>query len=230
MIKDYYSVSYLPIAVDGFIEELNIISRIYRANGIDRIFLAREYDPSVSVSAHLSRTAHYFANARKSLCSGVKLTPIHTVTLCEGISATFELSGLALKASHGSFLYINVPVGITRDVLASELHNIIYKHKLTPVFVSIDSVKSFSSEQVFDTILSVPNAVYQFSLPHITNSDSCELIKQLISEGKNVIFGSGDGFDACPYKNIEFYVKRVKRVIGKNLYGYYLIRHNRFFT
>ncbi len=228
MISDYYSVSYLPIESDGYIEELNIISRIYRSHGVDKIYLAREFTPSVTASSYLSRSAHYFTSARKSLCTGVKLIPIHTVTVTEGISES-DLGLLAYKTPNGSFLYVKVPIGISRDTLAYELHNIIYKHKLTPVFVSIEAVAHFSSERVFDVILSVPNALYLFSLPNINSPDSRELISKLIAGGKRFIFGSGEGFDACPYKNIDYYIKNIKRALGKDTYGYYLLRHNRIF-
>lgn len=229
MINDYYSVSYLPIDTDGFIEELNIISRFYRSHGINRIFMSLTYDPVVTVSAYLSRSSAYFANARRSLCTNVKLVPIHTVTLFEGLSEISDLYRLALKSGTSSFLYINIPLGISRDVLATELHHIIYKHKLTPVFTRIESVAQFSEKQVFDTLLSVPNATHLFSLPYITNRDSAKLIRRLIADGKNVIFGSADGFDACPYKNVDFYKKHLIRAIGKENFGYYMIRHNRFF-
>ncbi len=228
MLNDYFAVSYLPIGDCGYIEELNIISRVYRSHSVDKIYLARNYDPSLGVSVYLSRTAPYFKSARKSLCSGVTLVPIHTVTLAEGVSDA-ELCRLAHKTPKGNYLYINVPIGIDRDVLAAELHSIIYVHKLIPVFVAVEAVYHFSSERVFDVILSVPNAVYLFSLPFIDSPDVRELIKRLIKNGKPVIFGSGTGFDGCPHKNLDFYIKKLKRAVGSTRYGYYLLKHDRFF-
>ncbi len=230
MISDFYSVSYLPIRKNESIDELNIISRYYRSHRVRRIFLTREYDPSITVKAHIARESHYFASARKSLCSQMRLIPIHSVTLFKGISGFPDLELLALKTKTGSYLYVNVPFGIDHDTLASELHTIIYKKKLIPVFISIETLQQICSEQVFDTILSVPNAVYQISLNHVINNKSVDkLLKRLLKEKKNVIFGSGDGFDACPYKNIEFYLKYIKKAVGKDIFGYFLIRHNRMF-
>ena len=180
-----------------------------------------------TVRAHISSSSHFFASARRSLCSNVRLVPIHTVTLYDGISEIADLGDLAFKNASGAFLYTNVPVGISRDTLARELHNIIYKHKLTPVFLSVEAVKHFSSEQAFDVVLSVPDALYQFSLSRLAEKETRDLIKQLVGNGKTVIFGSDTGFDACPYKNLDFYLKYIKRALGKEIFGYYLIRHNR---
>ncbi len=229
-MNDYYSVSYLPIDKGIYIEELNIISRIYRSNGIDSIYLSQEFDFSISVNNHLARSAHYFANARKSLCSNIKLIPINTVTLHGGLSDNVDLSRLSLKIVSGSYLYINVPINITRDIFAYELHNIVHKHKLKPIFVSTETIVQIFDDQMIETLFAVPNAIYLFSLPHITNYKTSELIKQLVISGKNVIFGSAESFDACPYNNIDYYLKHIKNTIGSDAFGYYRIRHNRIFT
>lgn len=229
-INDFYSVSYLPISKNEFIDELNIISKIYRANGVKRIFLAREYDTSITVKAHIRRESHYFAAARKSLCPRMKIVPIHTITLFKGISAFEDLDALALKTSTGAFLYIKVPFGIDQDTLASELHNIIYKRKLTPVFVSTETLQQFCTERMFQTVLAVPNAVYQISYSHLAgNKSACELLKFLVSKRKNVILGSGTDFDACPYKNIDFYIKQISYAVKDISIGYFLMRHNKLF-
>lgn len=229
-INDFYSVSYLPIGKSEFIDELNIISKIYRAHGVKRIFLAREYNPSITVTAHIRRESHYFAAARKSLCPRIKIIPIHTITLFKGISAFADLEKLAMKTNAGAFLYIKVPFGIDQDTLASELHNIIYKKKLTPVFVSTETLQQFCSERMFQTVLSVPNAVYQISFSHLVGNKSVyELLKLLIGKRKNIIFGSGTDFDACPYKNIDFYIKHIRNAVKDSSIGYFLMRHNKTF-
>lgn len=229
-INDFYSVSYLPISENEFIDELNIISKIYRAHGVKRIFLAREYDTSITVTAHVQRESHYFSAARKSLCPRIKIVPIHTITLFKGISAFSDLEKLALKTNTGAFLYIKVPFGIDQDTLASELHNIIYKRKLTPVFVSTETLQQFCSERMFKTILAVPNAVYQISFSHLAGNKSVyKLLNLLVKQKKNIIFGSGSDFDACLYRNIDFYIKHIRCAVKDCSIGYFLMRHNKLF-
>ncbi len=229
MLNDYYSVSYLPVTQYDYIEELNIISRVYRSLGIKNIYLSYEFDPTLTAAANVSRSSRFFQAFRRSVCPGVRIIPVYTVTISEGVSNA-NLSLLAHKTPKGSLLYVKVPVGISRDLIASELHSIIYRHKLIPVFTSLESVMKFSSEQVFDVILSVPNAYYLFSLPHINSSEVRELIKRLLKLKKPVLFGTGTGFDGCPYKNINFYIKQIKRAIGDNRYGFYIYKHNRIFN
>lgn len=229
MLNDYYSYSFLPIEKYNYIEELNIISRFYRSLGVDRIFLAREYNPSVTVNEHLKASSAYFTAARKSLCSGIKIVPIHTVSLYNGISATDCLERLAHKSGKNAYLYIKIPLGTDRELITSELHRIIYKRKLIPVFVEAEVLPYIITKQAFETVLSVPNAVYQISLSRMADKSCRELFKSLVRAHKNVAFGSGSSFDACPYQSTDFYLRQISRALGKNKLGLFLLRHNRIF-
>lgn len=229
MINDYYAVTHFDFNSQNSLNEFDLILKVYSAHSVSKLHLAATYDPRDSVLFHLGKTKKYFALIKNSIPNRIKVTTVHTIPLINRISSIPELEKLSIKSGDLNYIYLSIPPGIPNEIIINEIHHLIYKRKLYPIIVSFDKLRYVLSDTAFETLYKIPDAIYQFDISSLQSEDSRASLKLLIKDRKTVIFGSGQHFDACLYKNIDYYFKQIRISLGDIASAYVLLHNKKLF-
>ncbi len=229
MINDLYAVTHIDLHSDEGRDDLRRMFSAYYTLGVRKLHLAHSYDPSLTVASYFAKNKNYFDSLQKLPRSGLKVSYIHTVPLVKGISKHADLERLAVKNGVQEFIYITLSPYISADDAISELHGLLYNCHLTPIIVSYQLCRYYLPEKLISALLNIPGAIYQIDLHSLAERSVRSLVRTMIIQNKTVIFGSGDKFDALLHINMPYYTKLLRSSLGENVYGYYILQHNKLF-
>ena len=227
-LNDYFARTYLQIRSPQDRCRLRRILSVYDSNEIKKLFIARDYDPVSSLALHIENK-HKFSKHIQCASNNTKITVISVIPLIKGISTTKNISRLAFISGDDRYIFIQIPPISDPDIIISELHRIIYKLNLIPVITSFASTIHTIPERAAKSLFNIPHALYQIDIGSIRSKTTVNLVRKLLDQNKNVIFGTGTRFDSCPLENSAYYDKLIKRSVGNDYFGYFTLRHNHVF-
>lgn len=224
-----------PFDADDVRRFTEILS-VYGSLGIKRLFLSYDVDLSVTPSfnvAMLRELSGAFGSIADSTDANVKIRLVPVVPLTDDTADYPDLYRFFLSVGRLQYVFVKIlPTGDTNK-FSSQLSLLTDVRRLIPIFVSFEKTALMLPNECLDTLLDLPRAAYQLDLPSVTSVFCRKLLLRLISEKKNVIFGTGDFFDACPYKNITYYIKFLRHAVDsseKTDYISFIGDHNYFFS
>lgn len=229
ILNDFFARTRLDVESDDDLARvLQILSR-YGSLTVKTLFFAYDFDPRESVSVHMEKIRHFKERLHIGKKAKLKTEVVSVIPLTRGISMISGIERLSLSRGNTQYLFISIPPASDPDTLVSEIRQIIYIKKFIPVITGIEKAALSLSDGAASSLYKIPGAIYQIDLCSLSSKNTRELVKNLITAGKTVIFGSGDGFDLCPYANFDYYTKLLSRAIGTKSLGYFTILHNRVF-
>lgn len=155
-------------------------------------------------------------------CSGVKLVPAANVIIKPGISDINDFAKLTVNKTN--LIYLSLPDIFDETVFDREIHNIMYKHKLIPVFSDIDHyILTYTDDQLYK-IFSVPYACYQFIISSLLNKEILKIARELIANGKCVLFGTGIRNYTNQNLNYNVPIKQFQKWFGKEYFNFYMLK------
>lgn len=228
MLNDYYAISYLNYESREDLIFAQMIIDSYKRAGVKKIKFAYRYDPCQSPEANIVRAKII----RKTYCSlrhsCVDVDNVIFMPLMPALSKILsEYDHLLYEHNGKRYVYLSFELPVSHDVVVGELHDILYKLHLTPIITSFEKLPYIKNKETVDTILSVPNAIYEINIASLQSQSTKKMIKDLYRNGKTFIFGSGDRFDSNLYQNIGYYEHLLEKIMGKQEYGYYSLLHNK---
>lgn len=178
------------------------------------------YNPSrESVSSFLSRRR---SELSKLNSNHVELIPAATIPLIDGISMTKGLNKLTVNKTE--FIYLSLPLKFDLSVYDSEIHKLMYREHMIPVFSDFDIAISLYEDNELYKILSTPYVAFQVNISSLSNDIVFKTVKNLILQGKCVLFGTGikDYSNRIPNYNIP--IKKLEKILGQTQFNYYMLK------
>ena len=228
-LNDYYARSYLDPYDTNTHTELSVILGYYKTNSVKRINYVRMFDVNQSVQAQLVHNKYAYDCIKNLIPQKIKLRICTLVPLYVGIMKIPDIKELAFAYDNHFYMYIEIPPVMKIEDMISELHTMLYKHKITPIIVNFERFNYFRDEKFVETLNNVPNALYHINISNISDNDTAVLIKKLYRANKRIIFGSGNKFDAGLYKNMSYYTKLLYNTLGEHNFNFFVLKHNRLF-
>lgn len=230
MINDNYAITYLNPDDEAARNEFSRIINTCAAAGVTNINFSLPFDFSINVPSNLAKLKLYSSLfSLNKLSKKLSAACFFTVNLIDGLSQIPDLAELAVRSKNNDRLFLAISPGIDTDIALHELHNIIYKLKLTPVITAYPTTRYYLDDRLSKALLNIPNCIYQIDLSSLTDKLCISALQDLYKADKTLIFGSGSRFDANIYSNIDYYEKRIRSVVGKDNYGYFSLLHNKLF-
>lgn len=227
MYTDFHNHA-LPGIDDGAatVEESVNMIRLLAEQKVRRIVFTPHYSKDQNLAVFLSDRKKSYYSVKNKLPSSISIQLAAEVSLDEGLSRDIELPKLSVDKTR--YIMLRLPYFSFEDWIDAELHNILYKHRLIPIFTSVDRYRLTYPKEKYVKILGTPEAVFQFNIKSLSDSDNLKVIKYLISNNKTVLIGS-DAHDMGSRKP-DFCLpsEALDRGLGKPDLNYLIIQNNRF--
>ena len=181
------------------------------------------YNPSrESVSSFLSRRK---AALSKLSCNHIELMPAAVVPLIDRISTTKGLNKLTVNKTE--FIYLSLPLKFDPMVYDTEIHKLMYQENLIPIFSDFDIAISLYEDNELYKILNTPYVAFQVNISSLSNDIVFKTVKNLILQGRCVLFGTGikDYSNRIPNYNIP--IKKFEKILGQTQFNYYMLKCER---
>ena len=162
------------------------------------------------------------AAVRSIAQSGVKLLSAANLPVADGISDVEDLAKLTVNNT--DLVYLSLQDKLDEEVFDRELHGIMHRHKLIPVFTDMDHfIHSYTDKQLYK-IFNVPYACFQFNISSLSDKAVLKQVRELISGGKYVLFGTGIRDYSTQNINYNIPVKQFEKWFGKEFFAYYMLK------
>ena len=227
MFSDFHNHA-LPGIDDGAAtldESIEMIHSLY-AQDVRRIILTPHFSKDQNLALFLAERKKAFLSLKNSVPSKMRIQLAAEVSLEERISREVELSKLTIDKTR--YIMLRLPYFAFEEWIDFELHNILYKHRLIPVFTSIDRYRHTYPKEKYNKILSTPDAVFQFNIKSFYDKENVKVLKRLISANKTVLLGSNAHNMNTRKPNFDILKNVLENDLGKLIYNYLIIQNNHF--
>lgn len=227
MFSDFHNHA-LPGIDDGAstLDESVEMIRLLYAQDVRRIILTPHFSKDQNLALFLAERKKAFLPLKSSVPSKMRIQLAAEVSLEENISREVELSKLTVDKTR--YIMLRLPYFTFDEWIDYELHNVLYKHRLIPVFTSIDRYRHTYPKEKFDKILSTPDAVFQFNIKSFSDKENIKVLKRLISANKTVLLGSNAHNMSTRKPNFDILKDALENELGKLTYNYLIIQNNHF--
>lgn len=187
-----YHCHVLPELDDGaknISESINMI-QMMQAQGIEKIIATPHFYPQkgITTTEFLSKREQSY----NSLCNavnipidfnlGAEVYLIHDISNIPGIEK--------LRFSDSSFILFEMPFVPYEKWIEQEICNIAFEHKLTPIIAHLDRYLDLIKLDDLMNLLSSTRVVVQINYESASNRKVIKLIKYLLEENIEVVFGT----------------------------------------
>lgn len=210
----------LPGMHDGptyLAESVSMLNRL-RDEGVARIMLTPTYHPSYeSIRRFRLRRNEAWRLLRTEIPRGMCILLGAQIALEPLCAELPDMPSLALPNSN--YLMIELPLQEFGDWINHELHLILHKRKLIPVFAHFERYLVIYPREVSDKLMTVPGAAYQFGVRSLHFPQVITAVRKLASQGKPVLFGTGAHSDNHLFNNFSATLDSAREKIGIPLYS-----------
>ena len=154
--------------------------------------------------------------------NGIKLLSAANLSIADGISDVEDLAKLTVNKT--DLVYLSLQKQFDEEIFDREMHGIMHRHKLLPVFSDMDHFIGVYSDDQLYKIFSVPYACYQFNISSLSDKTILLKARELISNGKCVLFGTGIRDYSKQNVNYNVPVKQFEKWFGKEYFNYYMLK------
>ena len=227
MFTDFHNHS-LP-GIDDGASDLNESLEMFRLaadQNVHRIVLTPHYSQDQNLSQFLRQRKNSKSLIRRSIPGKLSIQLAAEVSLSKDISKEVELSKLTVDNTR--YIMIRLPYFSFEDWIDEELHNILYKHRLIPIFTSTDRYRVTYSEDKYEKLLSTPYAAFQFNVKSFSDNENIRTVKRLLSKDRIVILGSNAHNMATRKPNFDQLDQTLAKALGASNYKYLIIQNNHF--
>ncbi len=176
MFTDFHNHS-LPDIDDGAatLDESLEMFKLMILQNVKRVILTPHFSKDQNISFFLRKRKALYTTIRKAVYPKIRFQLAAEVALDKNISKEVELSKLTVGKS--KYIMIKLPYFSFEDWIDQELHNILYKHKLIPIFTSIDRYAHTYPKDKYEKILSTPYAAFQFNIKSFSDPANIKTLK-----------------------------------------------------
>lgn len=191
MFTDYH-VHLLPNMDDGPAlckEALELLEGLENLLGITRFCATSHYRPhKESVLEYIARREKSYAELSSFTKERFDIILGAEIYLERGIS---QLENIELLTYTGTpYMLLELPSGEFEPWIFEEIYNLCVGKKIIPVFAHIERYFCYYPKYAQEKILSLPNAIFQFTLCDLVNRTERKIFKSLHKAGYPVALGS----------------------------------------
>ncbi len=158
--------------------------------GISRFCCVFDFDCTrESVALHLGKRDRKIEAIRALLPSRISVSAASAPITAPGLSELRELLQLGFPSK--SSLFLSMPLVSYRDDFDRELHLLLHKKRLRPVFLSFEHCMTLYPSEIVEKLLRIPLAGFQFGLRSLTDPHVREVMEHLLRNGQTVLLGTG---------------------------------------
>lgn len=193
---------------------------------IKRAILTPAFDHTRDdVRSFLHRRDAILKRVRTLRHPGVELQRAAVISCSSGVSETPGIARLAVEGS--DHICVSLPLGMNGEIIDAELHGIMHKHRLVPIFMDFDVHAILYDAGQLYKIMNTPYASFQFNIASLTKKPVVDCIKLLLKNKKRVLFGSGIKNYARPL-SYNLPVRQFERLHNAQSFHYYVLKCDRF--
>ncbi len=159
-------------------------------HGISRFCLSHPFDASrTSVNEERLRCQRLEDAIKAEASSGIRIKVFSALLLQSGASDAPDLQKLTRICS--GYLPLRLPLLPDADMTDRALNALLYQRKLKLLFLSFDEVISLYPAEFVQKLLRIRSAAFSISYRSFARKEVQAAVKQLLSVGSPVLFGSG---------------------------------------
>ncbi len=218
LFADFHNHS-LPGMLDGpqFTPEASAALDALREAGVCRVLLTPTYRPFfTSVRRFCQRRDEAWRKLKGHIPRDMTVKVGALLALEPEACASPELSRLALPGS--DYLMLELPLQPFADWMDYELHLLLHKRHLKPIFASFERCVLLYPEDIVSRLMTVPGAAYQFGVTAAANERFLPIIKKLIRQNKPVLLGTGANLPAQKFPQLGDDLSAIQALLGKSAY------------
>ncbi len=215
---DFHNHS-LPGMLDGpqFVAESAATLWALREAGVCRVVLTPTYHPFfTSIRRFLLRRDEAWRQLKPHIPRDMLISLGAQLALEPEACASNFLSRLAMPGT--DYLMLALPLHQFEDWIDYELHLLLHRRRLKPIFSSFERSVLLYPEEITARLMRVPGAVYQFGLSAAADERFSPIIKQLLRTNKAVLLGTGANQPAQDFSNLSAQLSRIQALLGQKAY------------
>ncbi len=169
-----------------------------------------------SVAIHCLCRDRMMEELKHILPPSIEVMAMSALVMDTGVGEMDELSRL-IDAGSG-LLPISMPLGDYHDGIDRELHLLLHKRHVTPLFLSFERCILLYPEQIIEKLLRIRRAKFQFGYRALENPAVLKIISRLMQENRTPMLGTAVGdIQKARYYELEPAIARAKDVLGEPL-------------
>lgn len=194
----------LPMLYDGPAcpEDIPYLFKILKENNFNRVFFTPDYHKSSeSITFFLNRRKQAFAAIRSQIPSCIRTRCAARVLIERFSMADESIRRLTVRGT--DYMFIELPILYESEWIESEIHCMLYKRKIKPIFTSFQRVVKNYPKDVVSRFTNIADAAFQFDLNCIYDKKILSYIRILVKKGKYVLPGTYK-FDISTLRAFEY--------------------------
>ena len=227
MSTDFHNHSLFGIddGPSSFEESIEMLNTLHAQN-VDNVVLTPHFFVHQSVASFLRHRNESFSKIKNSVPRSLKIHLGAEVSLEDKITNEVDLKLLTIANTNK--ILIRLPFFSFEDWIDEELHNLLYKHKLFPIFSSIDRYAITYPQDKYEKLLSTPGAAFQFNSRSLTSPDVIKTIATLTTQNKTVLFGTNAHNMATRKPDFSDIFENLSNGLDPIHSSYLLMQNNKF--
>lgn len=163
----------------------------------------------------------------QQLPRGIQIKAFTRVRLTQGISDEPGLSRLRIPGT--DYLSLFLPLQPYADWMDLELNRLLYHRGFDLLLTSFELCPILYSKEILHRLLRVERAAFQFSYRSLSEKTICQMIAQLLMQGRIVLLGTGiDCIEKAGRYEWEYYLSCARKNLTSVLFEQLLIQNHAF--
>ncbi|MBQ8310008.1 MAG: hypothetical protein IJX80_03230 [Clostridia bacterium] len=179
-----------------------------------------------SVSAFLIRQKRALQQLKPLLSRRFHIHGAACVHLCRGLAEEADLDRLTITSER--LLPLQLPLTEYGDWIDQELNSLLYKKKLTPLFLSFELCMLLYPKEIIEKLLRIPFAAYQFNYKALPTPEICRAIFKLLSKSTVLLGTSLNMREKINFYELPYYLQRSEKLLLKRFHLLLLERNQAY--
>ena len=206
----------LPMLYDGpsRIEDSFYLIKLLRQNNITRIFFTPDFHLSTdTITSFMARRKAAFASIRNKIPPDIRARCAARVLLEEFSMSQDSIRRLSVKGSN--YIFVELPIIYDSRWIEQEIHSMLYKRKLKPIFNSFQRVIMNYPPEVVTRLTNISGAAFQLDMNCVYDRKMLNFIRISLKRGKIILIGTHK-FDVSLSHGFDI----LSEFLGKDLFEF----------
>ncbi len=198
---------------------------------IGRVIFAPRFSPRYvtgdgSIRAFLRVRNNIFRTIKPHIPSGIRYSLAADILMYPGCFNDPLTERLTLPGSR--YVMVSLPFPNFYDEIWKDINKLVYHTGLRPVFTEFNRYLLTYSDTEIKKLLKVPGAAFQFNVRSLDYKDTVKFVISVVSEGKQVVFGTGARCVGKYEAEMKPHFKLLKRALGETDFNLLMLSANNF--
>jgi len=193
--------------------------------GYKRFCLMQDFHANTeSIAAFLIRRERTMHELKPLLPRTLHVRHAPCVHLCKHLTEEAALERLTITKER--LLPLQMPLTEYDDWIDLELNHLLYKKKITPLFLSFELCMVLYPEDIVQKLLRIPYAAYQFNYKSLQDPKNCQTIFKLLSKSPVLLGTAINTPEKINRYELPYYLEKGNQFLHKRFFDL-LLEQNR---